>query len=73
MYSRKEAQGQSEIPEGHCIKEGKLLHNRINTLIQSGICEKPQNAQKWAFFYLLVAYQLIYLIFRAYLTQSFWT
>ena len=50
MYSGKEAQGQSEIPEGPCIKEGKLFHNRINTLIQSGICEKPQNAQKWAFF-----------------------
>ena len=26
MYSGKEAQGQSEIPEGHCIKEVKLFH-----------------------------------------------
>ena len=25
MYSGKEAQGQSEIPEGHCIKEVKLF------------------------------------------------
>ena len=25
MYSGKEPQGQSEIPEGHCIKEGKLF------------------------------------------------
>ena len=41
MYSGKEAQGQSEIPEGHCIKEVKLFHNRIHTLIQSEICEKP--------------------------------
>lgn len=27
MYSGKEPQGQSEIPEGHCIKEGKLFHS----------------------------------------------
>ena len=27
MYSGKEPQGQSEIPEGHCIKEGKLFQN----------------------------------------------
>ena len=26
MRSSKEAQGQNEIPEGHCIEEGKLLH-----------------------------------------------
>ena len=26
MCSGKEAQGQSEIPEGHCIKEVKLFH-----------------------------------------------
>ena len=25
MYSGKEPQGQGEIPEGHCIKEGKLF------------------------------------------------
>ena len=25
-------------------------HNRIHTLIQSGICENRRNAQKWAFF-----------------------
>ena len=30
MYSGKAAQGQSEIPEGHCIKEGKLFHQNEN-------------------------------------------
>ena len=49
-------------------------HNRIHTLIQSGICEKPQKCSEMGIFsYLLVAYHLIYLIFRAYLLQSFWT
>ena len=33
MYSGKEAQGQSEIPEGHCIKEGKLFHLKTR-----GVC-----------------------------------
>ena len=33
MYSGKEAQGQSEIPEGHCIKEVKLFQpNKIPSL-----------------------------------------
>ena len=30
MYSGKEPQGQSEISEGHCIKEGKLFHLERN-------------------------------------------
>ena len=67
-------QGQIEMPEGHCIIKGKLFHNRIHTLIQSGICEKLQKCSEMGIFsYLLVAYHLIYLIFRAYLLQSFWT
>lgn len=33
MCSSKEAQGQNEIPEGHCIKEGKLFHVDIQSLI----------------------------------------
>ena len=36
MYSGKEPQGQSEIPEGHCIKEGKLFHLLTTVSIQIG-------------------------------------
>ena len=47
-------------------------HNRIHTLIQSGICEKPQKCSEMGIFsYLLVAYRLIYLIFRAYFLSGF--
>ena len=35
MYSGKEAQGQSEIPEGHCIKEVKLFHLITTAMIQN--------------------------------------
>ncbi len=44
MCSSKETQGQNEIPEGHCIKEGKLFHNRIHTLIQRFTIKKHE---KW--------------------------
>jgi len=50
MYSGKETQGQSEIPEGHCIKEGKLFHNRIHTLIQSRIYKKQQKCSDMGIF-----------------------
>lgn len=34
-------------------------HNRIHTLIQSGICEKPQKCSEMGIFsYLLVTYQI---------------
>ena len=47
---------------------GKRRHNRIHTLIQSGICEKPQKCSEMGIFsYLLFAYHLICAVFRAHL------
>lgn len=54
---------QSIINLYKCVNIGQDTHNRIHTLIQSGICEKPQKCSEMGIFsYLLVAYHLIYLI-----------
>ena len=48
---QKYPKGMQKLGRGmQCIKMGKRRHNRIHTLIQSGICEKPQKCSEMGIF-----------------------